>query len=166
MGSGIQSHRDERQRYCDHQSRQACFFGRRIHELCDLQQNPGANFPFYPFIAALDASRNVLESYPLFADAPINTPGGSNQGAFRGIARGTADIAYFEIGYDGIVMHDVTIAATPEAPTFALLGSVVVFVMAACWRRNGFTPVLTRLRENSARNRSLWSRLQVEIREI
>ncbi len=49
-----------------------------------------------PLIRALGINGNILEQYDLSVLAPISTPGGLNQGAFRGIMRSTADIAATE----------------------------------------------------------------------
>ena len=59
-------------------------------------------------ITALDAGMNVLESYNINNTAVISTPGGTNQGAFRGIERPTADIAYFLVAGEGPVLDDLT----------------------------------------------------------
>ncbi len=78
-----------------------------------------------PLIEALAADGvTVLESYNLFADAPIVTPGATNGGAFRGIARTSADIAYFRISGDYLIQHDLTVggASVPEPGALALLG--------------------------------------------
>lgn len=48
-------------------------------------------------ISALDINMDVLESYNITQLADIITPNGFNEGAFRGITRGTADISFFEI---------------------------------------------------------------------
>ncbi len=78
-----------------------------------------------PFIEAIAADgTTVLESYNLFTAAPISTPGGSNAGAFRGITRSTADIAYFRISGSYLIQHDITLGGTPmpEPATMLLLG--------------------------------------------
>src|SRR4029077_6125005 len=49
-----------------------------------------------PTIRVLDSNGNILEQYDLSMIAPISTPNGLNQGAFRGIMRSTADIAAIE----------------------------------------------------------------------
>jgi hypothetical protein len=49
-----------------------------------------------PIIRALGLTGQVLEQYDLSLLAPIATPGGVNQGAFRGIVRLTNDIAAIE----------------------------------------------------------------------
>ena len=80
-----------------------------------------------PTISAMAADgTTVLESWDLSVSAPIVTPGGFNEGAFRGIQRGSADIAFFRISDSFIVMHDITIdggvPGVPEPTTFLLFG--------------------------------------------
>jgi hypothetical protein len=80
-----------------------------------------------PVIAAIAADgTTVLESYDLLTMAPITTPSGSNAGAFRGISRGSADIAYFSISGSYLIMHDLTLVTgqttVPEPATMLLLG--------------------------------------------
>jgi len=79
-----------------------------------------------PIISAIAADgTTVLESYDLFALAPISTPAGLNEGAFRGISRGTADIAFLRIEGAYLIMHDLTLAdpsQVPEPASAALLG--------------------------------------------
>lgn len=75
-----------------------------------------------PLISALAADGvTVLESYDLAALAPIVTPGGLNDGEFRGIFRSEADIAYFQISGSYLIMHDLTVSAVPEPETYAML---------------------------------------------
>jgi len=83
---------------------------------------PGTGDPVIEAIAADGVT--VLESYDLAIAAPISTPGGFNDGAFRGIARGTADIAYFRVSGAYLIMHDLTVGeqAIPEPASLALLG--------------------------------------------
>jgi hypothetical protein len=69
-----------------------------------------------PVITALAADgTTVLESYDLSVDAPISTPFDTNAGAFRGISRGSADIAYFRIAGSYLAMHDITLSGGTEA---------------------------------------------------
>lgn len=92
-----------------------------------------AGTPYYgsnsadPYIIAIAADgTTVLESYDLFTSALISTPGGYNDGAFRGISRGTADIAYLQFSGSYLLMHDLTLksaASVPEPSTLLLLGS-------------------------------------------
>jgi len=62
----------------------------------------------------------VLESYALDIQAPIATSG-TNDGAFRGIARSGSDIAFFRLSGSYLIAHDITIAAVPEPETYAML---------------------------------------------
>lgn len=75
-------------------------------------------------IRALDSGLNVLEQYDISQLAPISTPSGLNQGEFRGIARGTADIAAFELVGGVGVIDNLTFnsQSVPEPATLALLG--------------------------------------------
>jgi hypothetical protein len=90
-----------------------------------------------PTITALAADGvTVLESYVLSVVAQIDTPGATDGGAFRGIARGTADIRYFQIANSYIGMHDITLggaagSAIPE-PSAAIL---VLSALGALWLR-------------------------------
>ncbi len=89
------------------------------------QGSAGSN----PIIEAIAAdTTTVLESYDLFTAALISTPGGSNDGAFRGISRSTADIAYLRFSGSYLIMHDLTLrqASVPEPATLLLLGSGLV----------------------------------------
>jgi PEP-CTERM motif len=78
-------------------------------------------------ITALDSSMAVLESYDLTTLANIITPSGVNEGAFRGIQRGTSDIAYFQIsGGLANALDDLTFISgattVPEPGTLFLFG--------------------------------------------
>lgn len=75
-------------------------------------------------ISAYDSSMNLLETYSIWADAPISTPGALNDGAFRGISLDTASISYFSIsGYVPVVDNlTFSTAAIPEPATILLLG--------------------------------------------
>ena len=76
-----------------------------------------------PTLEVLDAGLNVLESYDIFALAPISTSIlGTNDGAFRGISRATNDI--FALRWSGSfsVLDDLTfVRKIPEPTTLALL---------------------------------------------
>ena len=73
------------------------------------------NYLYNQKIAALDANRNVLETYLLHTSAPINTPFATNDGAFRGFQRSSADIRYVALtGY--LLMHDITVAGAASDP--------------------------------------------------
>jgi len=75
-----------------------------------------------PTIDALAANgTTVLESYLLSDVAPISTPGGSNQTAFRGIARSQADIRFLRLSGDFITTHSLEVGQVPEPGTFALI---------------------------------------------
>ncbi len=76
------------------------------------------------YIDALDSSGNVLESYEINSSAPISTPGGSDQGAYRGITRGTADIGGFQARNAYVVLDNLTLggAVVSEIPEPGTLG--------------------------------------------
>lgn len=93
-------------------------------------------------IDALDSGFNVLESYNITQLAPISTPGGTDQGAFRGIARATADIAAFRVSNAYVVLDDLTLGdatgtVIPEPGTWAL--SVSALAALALLRRRRVT---------------------------
>ncbi len=76
-------------------------------------------------ITALDADMNVLETYNITQLAEIDT----NDGAFRGISRSNADIAYFEINGESPVLDDLTfsaIAREPATPVPMSVGSLIL----------------------------------------
>jgi hypothetical protein len=66
-------------------------------------------------IAALAADGSVLEQWDITRGAPISTPGGLNDGAFRGILRPTADIFGFSVSNSAAVLTDLTFSSV-EAP--------------------------------------------------
>jgi hypothetical protein len=72
-------------------------------------------------VLALDLV-TVLESYDIGLLAPISTPGGLNDGAFRGILRPSADIGAFRVSNGYIVLDDLTFSV-PEPATLLLLGA-------------------------------------------
>lgn len=89
-------------------------------------------------IEALAADMSVLESYDLTALAPISTPGGLNAGDFRGIERVEADIAFFRLGGDYIIIHDLTLSdaqAQVSAPGTLVLFGFGLFGFAWLRRR-------------------------------
>lgn len=82
-----------------------------------------------PTISAIAADgTTILEQYDLFTDAPILTLGGLNDGAFRGISRATADIAFFRLSGSYLIMHDITLehSKVPESSALLLLGSGII----------------------------------------
>lgn len=82
---------------------------------------PNYNTPLIEAIA-VDGT-TVLESYNLEAVAPISTLAGEDAGAFRGISRPSADIAYFRFGGAYLAMHDITLkeSAVPEPASVLLI---------------------------------------------
>ena len=87
--------------------------------------NPAAGMT----ITALDAGMAVLETYDIIALAPIIEPA-LNGGAFRGIERGVADIAFFQITGAVPVLDDLTFArgAIPAqaVPTMSVWGLMML----------------------------------------
>lgn len=99
----------------------------------------GTNSGDDPIIEALGAGDVVLASYNLATDAPISTPGQENGGAFRGIARASADIHAFRLRNDKFVLDDLRFtnemaSAVPE-PGAALLFLPAVSVVLLIRRR-------------------------------
>jgi len=100
-----------------------------------------------PTIEVLDQGGAVLESYDILALAPISTPNGTNEGAFRGIVRPQADIYALRLlnGYD--VLDDLTFSAGPREPvvpvptlsTWALMLLAGLLGIAAFTRRRALT---------------------------
>jgi PEP-CTERM motif len=95
-------------------------------------------------ITALDSNGNVLESYDLSLLAPINTPGQTDGGAFRGIMRPTADIAALTVSDGFVVLTDLTFShnatAVPEPASLTLLCLGTLSVCGYYWRRNKQCP--------------------------
>lgn len=93
-----------------------------------------------PFIRALASDLSVLAEYNLAIDAPISTPGGFNEGAFRGILWGSNDIWGFELANSYIVGTDFRYGlyeatTIPEPSTVLLLASGMVGIGLVGWRR-------------------------------
>ena len=80
------------------------------------------------FIRVLGEDLSMLEQYNITTVAPISTPGGTNDGGFRGIQRSTADIAGFSVEGSYFYIEDVTFTRAPvPIPSAAwLLGSGLV----------------------------------------
>lgn len=87
-----------------------------------------------PFIEALDASNNVIDSYS-FSD--ISTPGETNGGAFRGIVRGTNDVYAIQFRDGNVVARDIQydVTVTPEPATLTLLATGIAGLAGAARRR-------------------------------
>jgi hypothetical protein len=90
--------------------------------------NYASGFPAV-LIQALDASNNVLESYDLTTAAPISTPNGTDDGAFRGILRAANDIHALRLVSGFIVIDDLAFSrarppatSVPEPAALTLLG--------------------------------------------
>lgn len=78
-------------------------------------------------LEALGLGGIVLELFNLTNDAPISTPGATDDGAFRGIVRATADIVAFRLSNQFVLIDDLSFVsgprtAVPEPATTALLG--------------------------------------------
>lgn len=84
-------------------------------------------------ITALDAGLNVLETYDITNLADIVTPGGLNAGAFRGIVRQTADIAFFEVSALAPVLDNLTFSSnggTPPPSTSTPVPTMSIYALA------------------------------------
>lgn len=89
-------------------------------------------------IAALAADSSVLEQWDITQLAPISTPNGLNDGAFRGIVRPTADIFGFSVSNSAAVLTNLTFSSAevpapsgvPEPSTMVLMLSAFVLLAA------------------------------------
>ena len=93
-----------------------------------------------PILRALDINGNILEQYDLSLFGPISTPGGLNEGAFRGILRPTADIAAIEYrdgfqALDNLTFSHSSIAKVSE-PSSLLLVLLGAFIPLLGYFRN------------------------------
>lgn len=91
-----------------------------------------------PTIAALDQFNNVIESYDLAVDAPVSTPGGFNQFAFRGITLNSKSIYTLQLSNSYIIAAGAANGQTPPVPepeTYALLLAGLGVVAMAARRR-------------------------------
>jgi hypothetical protein len=85
---------------------------------------PGGN----PLIEALDQLGNVIESHNLAIEAPVSTPGGFNQFAFRGIDYGQTAIWALQLSNSYIIAAASANGlppkpvSVPEPASLALLG--------------------------------------------
>ena len=78
-----------------------------------------------PTISALDSLGNVFASYDLAALAPISTPGGFNDFAFRGIASTSTDIFGLRFGGSYLLATGTAdgqvVSGVPEPGTWAMM---------------------------------------------
>jgi hypothetical protein len=86
-----------------------------------------------PIIRALGVTGQLLEQYDLSLLAPIVTPGGVNEGAFRGIVRSTNDIAAIEYvdgfqALDNLTFSRSVVGIVGEPP--AVLLTIIAFLAA------------------------------------
>lgn len=87
-------------------------------------------------IEALGEGGAILESYDLFATAPISTPGLTDAGAFRGIQRAANDIRALRVSNSFVVLDDLTFTtnSTP-IPTPALLPGLIAMGVGVLRKR-------------------------------
>ena len=87
-------------------------------------------------IEALGEGGALLESYDLFATAPISTPGLTDAGAFRGIQRAANDIRALRVSNSFVVLDNLTFTtnSTP-IPTPALLPGLIAMGVGVLRKR-------------------------------
>ena len=89
--------------------------------------NYAPGFGADPTISTLDADHNVVDSYDLATLAPISTPGGFNDFAFRGIESTSDDIYGLQFGGSYLLASGtatgvvVPISGAPEPGTWTLM---------------------------------------------
>jgi hypothetical protein len=95
-----------------------------------------------PFIAALDASGQVIDLYGI---ADIVTPDGLNDGAFRGISHATANIHAFELRNSWVSVRDIVystqVTVTPEPTTLVVVATGLAVVFGAARRTRSRPPL-------------------------
>lgn len=90
-------------------------------------------------IDAYDGS-DSLGSFDIDSLAPISTPGGVDQGAFRGISVDSPEITSFTVSNSGVILTDLTFGdtaptPTPEPSAIVLLGVGFLGVLGLAGRR-------------------------------
>jgi hypothetical protein len=86
----------------------------------------------FPVISAFDAGNNLIASYNLFTQAPINTPGGIEVFQFRGIDGGGTGIKSFTMSGAFIILSGSTV---PEPTSWVMMIAGFGLVGAAMRRR-------------------------------
>lgn len=93
-----------------------------------------------PTISAFGASDNLLGSFDLATLAPISTPGGFNEFAYRGILSDSADIKSIRFGGSYILLAATPdghpVSAVPEPETYAMLLAGLGFIGFIARRKN------------------------------